>query len=65
MLDLILEGGLVIDGTRASRFRADVGISRDRIETIGMGETNFATPNTSKANKAKNRRVEIIVVKSK
>jgi N-acyl-D-amino-acid deacylase len=35
VLDLILEGGMVIDGTRASRFQADVGIVGDRIEAIG------------------------------
>lgn len=35
MPDLILQGGTVIDGTRAPRYRADVGIVGDRIESIG------------------------------
>jgi len=48
-----------------ARFLWGRGVGKDRIETIGMGDTNFAAPNTSKANKTKNRRVEIIVVRSK
>jgi N-acyl-D-amino-acid deacylase len=33
--DLILRGGTVIDGTRATRYQADVGVRGDRIATIG------------------------------
>ena len=33
--DLLLRGGTVIDGTRAPRFDADVGIARGRIAAIG------------------------------
>jgi N-acyl-D-aspartate/D-glutamate deacylase len=34
-LDLVLEGGLVVDGTGRSRQRTDVGISGDRIAVVG------------------------------
>lgn len=33
--DLIVRAGTVIDGTRAPRFRADVGICGERIEAVG------------------------------
>ncbi len=39
------------------------GIAAERIETIAMGATNFAAPNTTPAGKARNRRVEIVVIK--
>lgn len=35
LFDLILRGGDVIDGTRAPRFRADVGVTADRISAVG------------------------------
>ena len=35
MLDLILRNGAIIDGTRAPRYSADVGILGDRIVQIG------------------------------
>jgi N-acyl-D-aspartate/D-glutamate deacylase len=35
MLDLVIRGGDVIDGTGAARRRADVGIQGDRVVTIG------------------------------
>jgi N-acyl-D-amino-acid deacylase len=35
VLDVVIHGGEVIDGTQSSRFRADVGIIGDRITTVG------------------------------
>jgi chemotaxis protein MotB len=39
-----------------------MGVEAESIETIAMGATHFVAPNASKAGKAKNRRVEIVVV---
>jgi len=38
-------------------------IADDRIETIGMGKTHPVAPNTTAAGKAKNRRVDVVVIK--
>jgi len=46
-----------------ARFLQGKGVSKDRIETIGMGDTHFVSTNANKDGKAKNRRVEIVVVK--
>jgi N-acyl-D-amino-acid deacylase len=35
MFDLIIEGGMVVDGTRADAFYADIGVNNDRIYAIG------------------------------
>src|SRR5471030_344433 len=35
MLDLVVRGGEVVDGTGSSRQRADIGIQGDRIVSIG------------------------------
>jgi len=41
--DLIIEGGTLIDGSGAPRVKADIGVSGDRIMTIGnLGETPAA-----------------------
>jgi outer membrane protein OmpA-like peptidoglycan-associated protein len=39
-------------------FLTKQGISKDRLSAIGYGESKPVVPNTSKANKAKNRRIE-------
>jgi len=46
-----------------TRYLTSKGILAKHIETIAMGETHYIAPNNTRANKAKNRRVEIIVVK--
>jgi len=35
MFDVIIRGGTVVDGTKAARYRADVGITGDRITAVG------------------------------
>ena len=35
MLDLIVQGGILIDGTGNPRFKADLGVSGDRIQQVG------------------------------
>ena len=39
------------------------GISAEHVETVAMGATHFVESNATKASKAANRRVEIIVIK--
>jgi outer membrane protein OmpA-like peptidoglycan-associated protein len=39
------------------------GVSAEHVETVAMGATHFVGANTTKAGKAGNRRVEIVVVK--
>jgi len=39
------------------------GIESSRLQTVGYGKTKPRVPNTSEANRARNRRVEIVVVK--
>ncbi len=41
------------------------GVSNNNMLTIGYGETQPRVPNTSRANKAQNRRVEIVVITSR
>ncbi len=38
------------------------GISADRLSTVGYGESRPVAPNTSPENKAKNRRIEFVVI---
>src|SRR3981081_3452271 len=40
--DLIIRNGTVIDGTRAPRYRADVGVRNGRIEKVGILEKEKA-----------------------
>ena len=35
MFDIVIKNGTIIDGTRSPRFRADLGIQKDRITQIG------------------------------
>jgi len=46
-----------------TRYLIDRGVLRSKIETVGMGASRPITDNKTKAGKAKNRRVEIVVVK--
>ena len=43
------------------RYMTDHGIAKERIRAIGRGDSKPIVPNTSASNKAKNRRVEIVV----
>jgi len=43
----------------AAAYLEGQGIAADRISTHGFGATNFAVPNTTAAERAKNRRIEI------
>ena len=44
------------------RFLIDRGLSEDRVEALGMGETRPIAPNTTEDGRATNRRVEIVIV---
>lgn len=46
-----------------TRYLRSAGITADQIETVAMGRTRPVTSNSTKAGKAKNRRVEIVVIK--
>jgi flagellar motor protein MotB len=46
-----------------TRHLREKGINAEHIETVAMGETHPIAPNSSAASKAKNRRVDIVVVK--
>src|ERR1044071_2185361 len=39
MFDVIIKNGTIIDGTKAARFQADLGLQGDRIEAIGQLST--------------------------
>jgi len=57
---------LELSGERAmsvTRYLTEKGLSPDNVETIGMGATHFIASNRTRAGKAQNRRVEIVVVK--
>jgi chemotaxis protein MotB len=52
--------------TNVLRFlREHVGIDKQRLSASGYGDSRPKVPNTNEANRAKNRRVEIVVVKDK
>jgi chemotaxis protein MotB len=46
-----------------TRYLINHGVSKDNIETIAMGDSHFISSNKTRAGKAKNRRVDIMVVK--
>ena len=58
-LDLSANRAMVV-----TRYLISKGVKADRVETVAMGETHPAVSNAGDANKSKNRRVEIIVVKT-
>lgn len=43
------------------KYLTDKGVTKDRLSAIGYGEAKPIVPNSSKANKAKNRRIEFTV----
>ncbi len=47
-----------------TRYLIGRGVPKENIETIGMGAANFIAGNRTQAEKARNRRVEIVVVKA-
>ncbi len=47
-----------------TRYLISKGIAAKRVETIGMGEHHPVAGNKTKADKSKNRRVEIVVLKT-
>ena len=46
-----------------TRYLIDNGVPKANIETIAMGDSNFVASNKTRAGKAKNRRVDIMVVR--
>ncbi len=46
-----------------TRYLISRGVPAETVETVAMGATHFVASNSTKVNKAKNRRVEIVVVK--
>jgi chemotaxis protein MotB len=46
-----------------TRYLISRGIDKDNIETVAMGATRFSSSNKTRAGKANNRRVEIVVIK--
>jgi outer membrane protein OmpA-like peptidoglycan-associated protein len=44
------------------KYLIDKGVEASRLEPVGYGETRPTVPNTTKANKEKNRRVEFAIV---
>jgi len=47
-----------------TRYLIAKGISPEKVETVAMGSTHFVAKNAARAGKAKNRRVEIVVIKN-
>ncbi len=46
-----------------TRYLWSQGVPKDLLDATARGDTHFVAANSSKAGKAKNRRVEIIVIK--
>lgn len=44
---------------------ASNGIDPSRMKTVGWGRTRPVVPNTTEANRARNRRVEIVIIKAR
>jgi len=49
-----------VDSVRAELI--NLGIEEERLKAVGYGETKPLVPNDSEENKAKNRRVEFIII---
>jgi len=47
-----------------TRYLIEKGIAAETVETVAMGATHYVAKNDTSADKAKNRRVEIVVIKS-
>lgn len=56
----------ILSRTRANAVRnylVDKGISKDRIQTVGLGESKPIDTNLTREGRANNRRIEIIIIK--
>ncbi len=55
-------GRALSEGSKLGAYLVKRGVARTRLTAVGYGETRPKVPNTSKKNRAINRRVEFIIV---